>query len=113
MIQAAIDRVSALTPDANGFRGAVLLKKGVYLVEGSLYIRASGVVLRGEGNGVDGTVLNATQKSQHTLIILQEAAGVRAEVVGNEGSHHADLCALQALPVLKWPPDIRLQQEIK
>jgi hypothetical protein len=84
MIQAAIDRVSALTPDANGFRGAVLLKKGVYLVEGSLYIRTSGVVLRGEGNGVDGTVLNATQKSQHTLIILQGSGSGYAEVAGSK-----------------------------
>lgn len=84
LIQAAIDRVAALTPDASGFRGAVLLKKGLYLVEGSLHIRASGVVLRGEGNGTDGTVLNATQKSQHTLIILQGSGSGYAEVAGTK-----------------------------
>lgn len=84
LIQAAIDRVSALTPDANGFRGAVLLKKGLYLVGGSLYIRSSGVVLRGEGNSVDGTVLNATQKSQHTLIILQGSGSGYGEVAGTK-----------------------------
>lgn len=84
LIQSAIDRVSALAPDANGFRGAVLLKKGLYLIEGSIYIRASGVVLRGEGNGVDGTVLNATQKAQHTLIILQGSGSGYGEVAGTK-----------------------------
>lgn len=84
LIQAAIDRVSALTPAASGFRGAVLLKRGLYLVEGSIYIRASGVVLRGEGNGTDGTVLNATQKSQHTLIILQGSGSGYGEVAGTK-----------------------------
>lgn len=40
----------------DGFRGAVLLKKGKYYVNGSLFV-PSGVVLRGEGDGADGTVL--------------------------------------------------------
>lgn len=84
LIQAAIDRVSAMPVDVNGFRGAVLLKKGLYLIEGSLYIRASGVVLRGEGNGTDGTVLNATQKAQHTLIILQGSGSGYGEVAGTK-----------------------------
>lgn len=84
LIQDAINRVSALTPDANGFRGAILLKRGLYLVEGSLYIRTSGVVLRGEGNGTTGTVLNATQKSQHTLIILQGSGSGYGEVAGSK-----------------------------
>ncbi|MGV7801805.1 hypothetical protein PJN14_29965, partial [Mycobacterium kansasii] len=46
MLQAAIDEVSRMPRDADGFRGAVLLKKGTYLVGGSLNIQASGVVLR-------------------------------------------------------------------
>ena len=45
-IQAAIDKVSALTPDASGFRGAVLLKMGIYGLEKPLIIKASGIVLR-------------------------------------------------------------------
>jgi hypothetical protein len=56
-IQAAIDRVSALTPDASGFRGAVLLKMGTYELEKPLNIKASGVVLRGEGMSDIGTIL--------------------------------------------------------
>lgn len=50
-IQAAIDAVSAMPLDEHGFRGAVLLKRGVYEIGGTLFIRASGVVLRGEGQG--------------------------------------------------------------
>jgi hypothetical protein len=34
MIQLAIDELSARTPDKNGFRGALLLKRGVYHVDG-------------------------------------------------------------------------------
>jgi hypothetical protein len=48
-IQSALDYVATLTPDANGFRGAVLLQKGTYEVLGQLRITASGVVLRGSG----------------------------------------------------------------
>ena len=56
-IQAAIDRVSALSPDASGFRGAVLLKMGIYELEKPIYIRTSGIVLRGEGMSDIGTIL--------------------------------------------------------
>ena len=56
-IQAAIDKVSALTPDASGFRGAVLLKMGIYGLEKPLIIKASGIVLRGEGMSDIGTIL--------------------------------------------------------
>jgi hypothetical protein len=48
-IQAAIDHVSSLPVDSNGFRGTVLLRMGNYEVEKTLFIKTSGVVLRGEG----------------------------------------------------------------
>jgi len=60
MIQDAIDYVSSLSPNANGFRGAVLLTAGRYQVSSTLTIRAGGVVLRGQGQDVLGTVLEAT-----------------------------------------------------
>ncbi len=50
-IQAAIDTVAAMTPDANGHRGAILLTKGTYGVSGIVQINADGIVLRGEGEG--------------------------------------------------------------
>ncbi len=56
-IQDAIDRVEAMPRDENGFRGAVLLKAGTYELMRPIYIHADGVVLRGEGNGPQGTTL--------------------------------------------------------
>ncbi|MDR2911665.1 MAG: hypothetical protein LBV47_09960 [Bacteroidales bacterium] len=56
-IQAAIDKVSSLPADASGFKGAVLLKMGIYELAKPIYIRTSGVVLRGEGMGETGTIL--------------------------------------------------------
>lgn len=67
-IQAAIDYVSSLSPDKNGFRGAVLLEKGVFEVYGGLVIHTSGVVLRGSGYDEDGTVLQAVGVDRQTLI---------------------------------------------
>jgi hypothetical protein len=56
-IQAAIDRVSALPKDAFGFRGAVLLKMGKFDLEKPIYMKTSGIVLRGEGMSDTGTIL--------------------------------------------------------
>lgn len=68
-IQKAIDKVSAMPLDLkSGFRGAVLLKRGTYEVGGSLEIDASGVVLRGEGDGRKGTRLVATAGDRRPLI---------------------------------------------
>ena len=47
VIQRAINYVSSLAPDKNGFRGAVLLGKGIFHLDKSLFISKSGVVLRG------------------------------------------------------------------
>jgi hypothetical protein len=59
-IQDALDELGKLPLDETGFRGALLLKRGIYHVDGSLRISHSGTVLRGEGNGPDGTVIVAT-----------------------------------------------------
>lgn len=75
LIQAAIDAVEAMSPNANGFRGAVLLQAGCYEVEGQLFIEQSGVVLRGEGQGPDGTILHANLQSQHDFITIQGTGG--------------------------------------
>jgi hypothetical protein len=68
MIQNAIDHVSSLNPDANGFRGAVLLTAGRYQVSSTLAIMADGVVLRGQGQDVLGTVLEATGAYGYNVI---------------------------------------------
>jgi len=73
-IQDALDRLGGLPPDKSGFRGALLLKRGVYRVEGTLTITHSGIALRGEGNGPDGTLIIATgyddPKHQRALITV-------------------------------------------
>ena len=67
-IQTAINRVAAIPEDENGFKGAVLLNRGSYRISKSIHILSSGIVLRGEGQGADGTTLVATGKGHRTLI---------------------------------------------
>jgi len=52
-IQAALNQVATLQPDANGRRGAVELAPGIFNLLGTLHIAASGVVLRGSGAAGD------------------------------------------------------------
>lgn len=59
-IQAALDKLGTLPLNAARHRGALLLKLGVYRVNGTLTISHSGVVLRGEGDGPNGTTIVAT-----------------------------------------------------
>lgn len=69
LIQNAIDKVAQITSATNGFKGAILLKKGRYSISGTLNIQSSGIVLRGEGeDSKTGTVLIAAGKGQRTLI---------------------------------------------
>lgn len=69
-IQQAIDELSKLSPDAQGIRGAILLKAGQYQVRGRLKISKSGVILRGEGQFEDGTIIHATGMVRRSLITL-------------------------------------------
>lgn len=70
-IQNAIDELEALPSDSDGFRGALLLKAGVYKVNGILKIKKSGIVIRGEGKS---TILIATQKVQSNFIVFEGVA---------------------------------------
>ena len=67
-IQAALDYVGRLQPDAQGVRGAVLLEPGDYEIANQLVIKYSGVILRGSGPGQNGTRLVATGQDRRTLI---------------------------------------------
>lgn len=73
-IQAALDHVGSLEPDARGVRGAVLLLPGRYEVTGQLRIETSGIVLRGSGRGPSGTRLVATGRDRRTLIRVRGRA---------------------------------------
>ena len=81
-IQAAIDEVSKRTMDKNGFRGTILLKRGVYKIPGSIRIAASGIVLRGEGDGAGDTRLLATAKKQVDLISVSGQGNI-SEIKGS------------------------------
>ncbi len=85
-IQSAIDLVAKMPPDADGFRGTILLTKGVYKIPGTININASGIVIRGEG---DETKLIATGTIQRTLIAIsgtgniKETNGTRKKITNN------------------------------
>jgi hypothetical protein len=68
IIQSAIDEISKRKPGKDGFRGAILLKKGIYRIAEDIRIGASGIVLRGEGNDSNGTRLVALSKKQVSLV---------------------------------------------
>ncbi|MDR2917304.1 MAG: DUF6298 domain-containing protein [Tannerella sp.] len=80
IIQKAIDYVGAMTPDTNGFRGTVLLLAGDYNVSGSIFIKNSGIILRGCGTGDKGTKVIATGKDRRTLI----------QILGNNNKKNGD-----------------------
>ena len=73
-IQTAIDEVSKMPLDKNGFRGAVLIKAGTYIIdEGKamgLNIKASGVVVRGEGQGLRGTHLTVSRAGKFSSFTI-------------------------------------------
>lgn len=76
VIQSAIDEVTKMSPGANGFRGAILLKKGTYKIPGTIKITQSGIVLKGEGND---TRLIAVGEGQRPLIIVAGSGNEIAE----------------------------------
>jgi len=78
-IQAAINYVAGLPLDTNGFRGAVQLSAGFYPVSNSIIIAASGIVLRGAGEGGDtniNTILYATYvgTNQPSLVVVSNSS---------------------------------------
>ena len=76
-IQAAIDALSSIPPDANGHRGALLLTAGTYSFEGTINLNLNGVVLRGVGDGADpnsNTILLSTDTNQIDILIAGNGA---------------------------------------
>jgi hypothetical protein len=74
-IQQALNDVASFAPDARGIRGAVLLTAGLYEVSETLTFPASGVVLRGEGQGATGTILRATTTTPEAVFIEIRGSG--------------------------------------
>src|SRR4051812_45146962 len=80
-IQNAIATVGAMPIQPNGFRGAILLKAGVYSVSSSILLNKSGIILRGEGDGPNGTVLQMT--GGNVTILSMDNDGSSASEVSN------------------------------
>lgn len=74
-IQNAVDYVGSLPLNGDGFRGVVLLKAGIYQVSGTINITDSGVVIRGEGAGGNGTVIFHAGTDQETTIYIAPGGG--------------------------------------
>ena len=130
-IQDAIDIVGAREPDQNGYRGVVLIKAGHYNLEGLLIIRESGVILRGEGQGLNGTVLHANPRTDHSVINVLGASGTTKDAeseqvitsgyvpVGSSAFAIADASGYQVgdqivvtrTPNQKWIDDLGMDQE--
>jgi hypothetical protein len=95
-IQQVIDSVAINTAiDANGCRGAILLKAGTYEVQGMLKITSDGIVLRGEGEADNGTIIVATStENGATLINVGNTSGT----LKKDGATAADI-AISYIPV--------------
>lgn len=78
-IQVAIDRIAQMPMDQNGFRGALLLKRGKFHIGGTLYIRASGIVLRGEGDEEGGTLIHGTGTIKRNLVEIGNTSGPKID----------------------------------
>ena len=100
-IKAAIDRISKRPLGIDGFRGALLLKKGVYRVKDTLEITTSGIVIKGEGQGRDGTVVRATATEKKDLFFFEGGKNFKVDeepictivddrVNSGESSFHVD-----------------------
>ncbi len=70
-IQAAIDYLATLQPDPQGWRGVLLLGRGSFEIEGQIHIHTSGIILRGSGEGEEGTRLMAMGQGRRALIRIQ------------------------------------------
>jgi hypothetical protein len=69
-IQAALDRLAKMKPDERGFRGALLLKHGLYRISKKLTVPADGIVVRGQGQGPEGTVIRGWGGKHHVLLSI-------------------------------------------
>ena len=129
-VQEAINEVSAMPLDAKGFRGTLLLKKGTYRINGVLHINCSGVVIRGEGQDRQGTVLIETGKIQQPLIVVSGTGGikeisksrvkitdpyvpvgsVRVNVENSSGFRPGDKIILFRPGTAQWVQDLKMDQ---
>ena len=127
VIQNAIHKLAQRAPDRNRFRGAILLKKGVYRIPGSIKIETSGIVLRGEGNE---TQLIATGRVQRALIQVTGKGNIKEirdsrimitdafvpvgaksfTVASSKQYHKGDSIVLFRPGTVQWISDLKMDQ---
>ena len=97
-LQAAINKISSMKPDKTGFRGAVVIAEGRYLISEPLRIEASGVVIRGMGRdktiivreGADrGAAVYVGAVSAPKTLTAEQRAAEQKEPVATAGSRIA------------------------
>ena len=72
-IQDAVDHVGSLSKNANGIRGALLLRPGTYATDDIVYVPFDGVVIRGSGRGTDpsnDTIISSTRSGSDETVFL-------------------------------------------
>ncbi|HWI93068.1 MAG TPA: hypothetical protein VNT20_17445 [Flavisolibacter sp.] len=129
-IQNAIKELAKQPLDKNGFRGAVLLKKGTYIINEKITIESSGIVLRGEG---EDTKLIAAGTVNRPLIDVsgkgkvQEIPGTRTRItdsyvpvgttsfnVASPGSFKAgDKIIVYRPATEQWIKDLKMDQIVE
>ena len=88
-IERAINSIAKMPLNLNGFRGALLLKKGTYFVSKTITLVDSGIVIRGEGSSDLGTIIIATKKEEHDLFVVgkkenyQREKGKKRRILGD------------------------------
>jgi hypothetical protein len=68
-LQKLIDSVGNL-PHTNLLK-VIKLKKGTYTVSSTIYVRHSGLIIRGEGANENGTIINYTSTKQSDLFVIE------------------------------------------
>jgi len=94
LIQNAINEVSALPSDEQGFRGAVLLAPGEFIAAGTVQISANGVVLRGSlsaSGELQSTIrMVAPRRNNDKVAIRVSAPQPRGEFGGGQRQQNRD-----------------------
>jgi len=87
-IQDAIDRIAESPIDSKGLRGALFLSAGTFEIQGSIYINADGIVLRGNSDGRNGkqpTILFGMGNTPHQRNLIVLGGGTHSKWAGEIG----------------------------
>lgn len=126
-IQEAINELAKLPINKDGFRGAILLKKGTYKIPGSINITTSGIVLRGEGTATKLIAIGTGQRKlisvngtgrpkevQHTRVQITDAyvpVGAKSFTVSKADSFkEGDNIMVFRPGTTKWIQDLKMDQ---